>query len=121
MMDDKAVELGLKVVHFGVNCASGEEALKVAELFAHLFGLKIQDGNDSVYAGPMVELMKNSGRGTCGHIAIGTSDIFAAQKYLEKLGCKFASDSAKYNSDDRLVVIYLDQEIAGFAVHLLQL
>lgn len=112
--------LRFEVSHFGVNVATEDEALEKADVFFTLFGLKTVVGKDSVYAGPRIELMKGKGRGTCGHIGIATDDIHGAMTYLEGLGCNFDPASSKYDEAGKLIVIYLDTEFAGFAVHLLQ-
>lgn len=119
-MNDIREKLGFEVVHFGVNCDDDLEARKEAETFARLFGLPIKDGKNSIYAGPLIELMKGSGRGKYGHIAVATNDVQKAQRYLESLGCEFEPASVRYNSEGNLIFIYLKNEIAGFAVHLLQ-
>lgn len=72
------------------------------------------------YAGTMIELMKGKGRETCGHIGIATDDIHGAKAYLEGLGCCFDPASSKHDADGNLIVRYHKDEIAGFAVHLLQ-
>lgn len=119
-MEIQRKDFGFEVVHFGVNCSGGEDAMRQAGLFLRLFGILPAEGKDSVFAGPLVELMKGNGRGTHGHIAVAANDIHAARAYLERLGCSFDEASAKLNDRGELIVIYLKEEIAGFAVHLLQ-
>ena len=119
-MGEQQNDLGFEVVHFGVNCSGREEAMRQAGLFLRLFGILSAEGKDSVYAGPLIELMKGNGRGANGHIAVATNDIHAARIYLESLGCTFDEASVKWNDRGELIVIYLQEEIAGFAVHLLQ-
>jgi 2-dehydro-3-deoxyphosphogluconate aldolase/(4S)-4-hydroxy-2-oxoglutarate aldolase len=77
-------------------------------------------GNSSIFAGIQVEAMKKVGRGANGHIAIGTNSVARAKNYLESVkGVKFIEDSASYKNG-KLTAIYLDEEIGGFAVHLVQ-
>ena len=109
-----------KVAHIGVNCENEEDAMEQAKIFADLFGLPTSVGKDSIYSGPFLELMKGSGRGKHGHIAIVTEDIYKARKTLEERGHAFDENSAKYDENDRMIVIYMEREIAGFAIHLLQ-
>ena len=111
---------GFMFSHIGVNCEDNAEAQQQAALLTALFGLPAADGKDSVYSGSSIELMKGSGRGKNGHIAIATDDICKAMKALEEKGFKFVESSAKYDDDGKMKVIYLEQEMAGFAVHLLQ-
>jgi len=106
--------------HIGVNCEDNTDAQAQALLLLELFGLPVTDGKDSVYSGPCIEIMKGAGRGEHGHIAIATNDIYGAMHMLEKRGIKFDETSAKYGDNGKMIVIYLQQNIAGFAVHLLQ-
>ena len=103
--------------HLGVNAENAEEARKAAELFHLMFGLPVRAGNGSFYAGDEIEIMSGSGRGACGHIAIATPDVAAAQAELEERGFAFDPSSKKYK-DGRLNVIYFKDEFCGFAVHL---
>ena len=64
-------------------------------------------------------MMKKPFRGTHGHIAIGTNDIARAKWHLERRGFVFDEASA-IEKDGKLKAIYLQEEIAGFAFHLLQ-
>ena len=119
-MSDIRNELGFEVVHFGINCDDGPKAKDTAETFARLFGFSVKEGKSSIYAGPRIEIMKGSGRGKCGHIAIATNDINKARTYLEGLGLQFDSSSQKYDKQGKLIVIYLKDDIGGFSIHLLQ-
>ncbi len=73
----------------------------------------------SVFAGSAVEAMKSPYLGAKGHIAVGTNSVDRAVNYLESQGVEFNMDSAKYK-DGKLTAIYLKEEVAGFAVHLVQ-
>ncbi|MDR2740451.1 MAG: hypothetical protein LBB68_11570 [Treponema sp.] len=64
--------------------------------------------------------MKGSGRGTKGHIGIGTYSPFRAVAYLERQGIVFNKDSIKTDAKGNLTLIYMKEEIAGFAVHIMQ-
>ena len=59
------------------------------------------------------------GRGIKGHIAVATNSVLRAKNYLEMLGYKFVEETAKFKGD-KLTAIYLENEIGGFAVHLVQ-
>ena len=122
-MEEKLKELqdmNFKVAHLGINSSDEEEALSAAKFFMTLFGFPMNDKKDSVFAGPMIEIMKGNGRGTKGHIAISVKNIHKGKKYLEDMGYVFDADSAKYDSNGNLVLIYLKDEVIGFAVHLIQ-
>ncbi len=63
--------------------------------------------------------MKKQGRGANGHIAIGTNNVARAKWHLENRGFKFIEDSAVVKNG-KLTAIYLENEIGGFAFHLVQ-
>lgn len=111
--------LGFEVRHIGVNSGSPEQAIRDAKLFAELLHWEVKEGNSSVFCGTGFEMMKASKYGTHGHIAVATNSILRAKWHLERRGFAFNEDSAVYK-DGKLVAIYLKDEIAGFAVHLLQ-
>jgi 2-dehydro-3-deoxyphosphogluconate aldolase/(4S)-4-hydroxy-2-oxoglutarate aldolase len=112
--------LGFEVMHVGINCKDAGEASKTAEVLKNIFGFESSETPVSFFSTKKIEIMKKNGAGERGHIAIGTNDIHAAVKYLEGRGYGFNQDSAAYFPDGRLKLIYLKDEIAGFAFHLLQ-
>lgn len=113
----KDFEFELK--HVGINCENEEEADLVAQRFETLFGFQKKVGNSSIFAGTEVEAMKTQYLGAKGHIAISTNDVPGAVEYLKGLGVEFNMDTAKYKND-KMTVVYLKEEIGGFAVHLVQ-
>ena len=111
--------MGFELTHIGINAADEGEAEAVAKRFSALFGWPVKPGNSSDFAGSYVEVMKAPGRGAKGHIAVGCNSVVRAKAYLESQGFTFAEDSAK-SKNGLLTAIYLTDEIAGFAVHLVQ-
>lgn len=112
--------LGFSLRHIGINCENGDDAESIADHFDTLFGFTKKVGNSSVFAGVEVEAMKSIGRGTHGHIAIGTNSVARAKNYLETVKhVKFIDESASYKND-KLTAIYMEGELGGFAVHLVQ-
>jgi len=111
--------LGLEIAHVGINSADEEEAMKTATLLCKMFGWPIKVGNSSIFAGTAVEVMKTPFRGTNGHIGIRTNFIERAKFFLESQGFEFDPASANVK-DGQLKAIYLKDEVAGFAVHLVQ-
>ena len=59
------------------------------------------------------------GRGKNGHICIATNSVARAKWHLEQRGFTFDESTAKYKGS-KLNVIYLQDEIGGFAFHLIQ-
>lgn len=111
--------LGFELAHVGINGANEEEALKVANRFAFLFGMPAKIGNSSIFAGTAVEVMKTPFKGANGHIAIRTNYIERAVNYMESvLGVEF--EEPKKDEKGKYKAIYLKEQIGGFAVHLVQ-
>ena len=106
------------LAHVGINAENAEEAARAAGLFCTLFGFSVKEGNSSIFAGGVVEVMKTPYKGTHGHIAIDTPNVAEAQAELEAKGFAFDPSTAKYLADGTLNAIYLADEICGFAVHL---
>ena len=111
--------LGFELAHVGINGANEEEALKVANRFAFLFGMPAKIGNSSIFAGTAVEVMKTPFKGANGHIAIRTNYIERAVNYMTTvLGVEF--EEPKKDEKGKYKAIYLKEQIGGFAVHLVQ-
>jgi 2-dehydro-3-deoxyphosphogluconate aldolase / (4S)-4-hydroxy-2-oxoglutarate aldolase len=111
--------LGFQLAHLGINEENPEKALHTAELLSSTLYLPVKEGNSSIFAGSDFEVMKKKYLGQHGHVAIATNDIRRAVSYLKMKGISVLPETAK-ESDGKLKAIYLDQEIAGFAIHLLQ-
>ena len=111
--------LGFELRHIGINTENAEESMNVANKIAALMNLPVKEGNSSNFAGVGFEVMKKMGRGTNGHIAIGTNSVPRAKWHLEQRGFKFIEDSAVVKNG-KLTAIYLEGEIGGFAFHLVQ-
>lgn len=111
--------MGFELKHVGINCANEAEADSTADAFARMFGFEKKTGNSSVFAGSYIEAMKTPYLGAKGHIAIGTNNMERAVNYLDVLGVKVDMETAKYKND-KLAAVYLKDEVAGFALHLLQ-
>jgi 2-dehydro-3-deoxyphosphogluconate aldolase/(4S)-4-hydroxy-2-oxoglutarate aldolase len=103
-----------------VNSGSPEKALEDAKLFAKLLGWEIRDGNSSMFVGNGIELMKKPFKGTHGHICIATNFLARAKWHLERRGFEFVDESEASYKNGKMTAIYLKNEIAGYAVHLLQ-
>ena len=112
--------LGFELAHVGINGADGAEADKTARRFADMFGFAHKPGNSSVFAGSYVEVMNEPYLGAHGHIAIRTNYIGRAMNFLKDSGVKFKEGTEKYGANGKLAAVYLEGEVGGFAVHLLQ-
>ena len=112
--------LGLELGHIGINCADDTEAMKTAETLGSLLSMAVKPGNSSIFVGNKeFEIMKKPGRGTHGHIAIKTNNVDRAIFHLSNRGVKFDMDS-KVVKNGKTTAIYMADELAGFAIHLVQ-
>jgi 2-dehydro-3-deoxyphosphogluconate aldolase/(4S)-4-hydroxy-2-oxoglutarate aldolase len=111
--------LGFELAHVGINTESEKESLAIAEMFSNTFGFDLKRGDSSNFSGSGIEVNKSKGRGTIGHIAIKTNSIPRAAHYLEKKGYRVDWGTRK-ETEKKPVSVYLEKEMGGFAVHLLQ-
>ena len=112
--------LGFELAHVGINTPGEDEALKAMNRFSDLFGFPKNAGPAAIFSGTGIELMKPPCLGKSGHIAISTNSIFRAKAFFERQGVEFNPDSVKNDDKGNLRLIYFKEEIAGFAIHLVQ-
>lgn len=112
--------LGFELKHVGINAPNEGSADKTAGAFEAIFGMPKKAGGSSIFAGTAIEVMKTPYLGANGHIAIGTNYIERAVYHLERQGVVFDEGTAKKDDKGNLKAIYMEGEIAGFAVHLVQ-
>lgn len=120
-MTERAVMmmLGLELKHIGMNTPTAEDATATASLIARLFSLPVKEGNSSNFVGTQFEVMKKQYLGAHGHLAIGTNFIERAIAYYERKGITFLQET-NVEKNGKRVAIYFKDEIAGYALHLLQ-
>jgi 2-dehydro-3-deoxyphosphogluconate aldolase/(4S)-4-hydroxy-2-oxoglutarate aldolase len=111
--------LGFELRHVGINGCSPEDAAHGAARLSELLQLSTTEGSSSIFVGAGFEFTKKKFPGDNGHLAIGTHFPSRAKAYLERRGHDFRTETAS-EKDGRLMSIYLQQEIGGFALHLLQ-
>jgi 2-dehydro-3-deoxyphosphogluconate aldolase/(4S)-4-hydroxy-2-oxoglutarate aldolase len=113
--------LGLEFTHMGINNANREEAQRSAKLFELMFGLSLRETSKSTFAGDAFEFMHQKGPGKCGHIAIRTNFVDRAMAYFTRMGFAFDEGSITYDEKTgKPKFVYFKDEIAGFAIHLVQ-
>ena len=112
--------LGLQLAHVGVNCADAQESEQAAKFLCSLFGFDYKPGNSSNFAGSAVEFNKAPGRGAHGHFAIATNNVDRAIYHLGLQGVKFDASSKKTDAKGNTKAIYLQDEVCGFAIHLMK-
>ena len=107
-------EIRYTIKHVGINHRDEDEARSTAETLCALFGFEYKSGNSSIFAGGAVECMKAPYLGKNGHIAIGTNSLDRAIYHLGRQGVEFDETTRKPKA------IYLEGEVGGFAIHLVQ-
>ena len=112
--------LGFDLAHVGINCADEAQAEQIAKTLCAIFGLEYKPGNSSIFAGSIVECNKAPGRGANGHIAIATNNVDRAVYHLGLQGIRFDESSRKTDAKGNTKAIYFQNELAGFALHLVK-
>ena len=119
--DEIARLLNLRIEHVGINSENEEAALNTCKALEKFFFKKYKDVGGSFFQGNReFEIMKTKGRGTYGHIALLADDIDRCIYYLSKRGVDFDETSIAAK-DGIKTLVYLKDEIAGFAFHLVRL
>lgn len=118
----EAVQLmhGFEIAHIGINGADDADAEKIGKQFATLLGMEYKPGNSSIFVGSLVEVMKGSGRGKNGHVGIRTNSVMRARRYLENNGFTIDESTVKVDASGNPTFAYLNEEIGGFAIHIVQ-
>jgi 2-dehydro-3-deoxyphosphogluconate aldolase/(4S)-4-hydroxy-2-oxoglutarate aldolase len=111
--------LGFEFAHLGINTDGPDAALDVTNSINARFAFLVKLGNSSNFAGESIEVVKEHYLGASGHIAIRTNNIQRAVSYLETKCFCCDPQTAKYKND-KMIAIYLKDEVGGFAIHLLQ-
>jgi 2-dehydro-3-deoxyphosphogluconate aldolase/(4S)-4-hydroxy-2-oxoglutarate aldolase len=114
-----SIMLGFQLAHLGINEKNQEKAFNCANLLANTFYFAIKEGSSSFFAGSCFEVMKKKYLGEHGHIAISTNNIKRAIAYLKRKGVSILADTAK-ESEGKIKSVYLDINVSGFALHLIQ-
>lgn len=112
--------LGFCLEHVGINCAKAEDAEQNAAICRNAFSFDTRELPVSYFAGSGLEFMKEGGRGTNGHIAISTNSVDRAVYHLQQRGIEVDMSTAQYNPDGSMRFVYLQNEIGGFAYHLVK-
>ena len=115
-----ATMLGLRLCHVGINNPGPTEAMEGARFLGSLLHMPLNEGSGSVFVDTQFELLKRNYLGAHGHLAIGTNFI---QRAIAQFACRGTGirEETKAEKNGKLASVYLDKEVGGFAIHLLQL
>ncbi len=114
------IMLGFTVRHVGVNTEDEKHAKAAADLLTHNFGFGMREGSSSFFVAEQIEVTKSKRDSGHGHIAIGTNFMDRAIAHLGRKGISTRPDTAAVRNGS-IHTVYLDLEIEGFEVHLIQL
>jgi 2-dehydro-3-deoxyphosphogluconate aldolase/(4S)-4-hydroxy-2-oxoglutarate aldolase len=114
---------GFTIAHVGINQESSSQSQLLSQSLASMFGLKTETLTTSTFLssqqGRIIELMHSPYYGEKGHIAISTHNVDRAYAYFKALGFAFRDDTLRYDGK-KLKSVYFEQELGGFAFHLVQ-
>ncbi|MBQ6232218.1 MAG: hypothetical protein IJJ80_01790 [Clostridia bacterium] len=107
--------------HLGINGTEEDpDNANLIDFFENV--LQMHDTTDigvsNYVANFYLELYKGTAPGTHGHFGIYVEDMHAALDYLERAGYKVNYSTAKFANDGHMRLVYLTDEINGFAFHL---
>ena len=91
-----------------------------AETMNKFFALGIRNGNSSIFCGKAVECMKTMFYGAKGHIGFYTNSVLRAKAWFVANDIAIREDSLRKDSSGNLVSFYLQEEVGGFAVHVVK-
>ncbi len=111
--------LGFSLKHVGINNKNSSEASEAARFFTSFFPGAVAENEVSMMVDGSIELLKKPGRGDHGHIAISTHNITRARVFLERKGIELDQESM-VKEKGKVRALFLRNEIAGFAVHLVE-
>jgi 2-dehydro-3-deoxyphosphogluconate aldolase/(4S)-4-hydroxy-2-oxoglutarate aldolase len=117
--EDPVELFDMHIAHMGINANGTQDAEDIVSQFQTLMGLKREVISPaSIFAGTLVEVMKENGRGEKGHIGFHVNNIDAAEKWFAKRGFEIDEASRVKRADGSTYLVYFKQHIAGFAIHL---
>lgn len=110
---------GFAFAHMGISTPAEDAGRTLAGEFTRLFALPGREGASSIFAGDRIEITRPPFPGSHGHIAIRCNQVDRAVAYLKGAGVAVRPGTAR-SAKGRCQAVYLDLELGGFAVHLLQ-
>lgn len=114
------ISMGFELAHVGLNHSDSESAQENARALAGMFGLPVKVGNSSTFAAKSVEFMHSLYYGEKGHIGFYTNSVARSLAYFRDRGVAVREESIRADASGKLVSFYLEQEIGGFAVHVVR-
>ena len=107
--------LGYQIAHVGIYTKDDVQTESIKAFLSMAFGLPRTKG----FVGTEFEIMSPY-LAEKGHVAIATNSTERGVRYMTDKGIKFNPDGMKYNDKGKLNAAYLDIDLNGFTLHLLQ-
>lgn len=115
-----AAMLQFSVGHVGIIAANKENCQNTADILSRML-LTEKHGNASGNAymvGDYFEVMCNNTNGERGHVCIHTVDVPRAAAYLQRMGLELMEETAQYEENGALRMIYCKDTWCGMGIHL---
>lgn len=114
------LSLDFELAHVGVNGGDSQEAEKAAARLGALLRMPLRYGSKSVFAGTAVECMQKPIAGKNGHIGFWCNSCERAIAWFSRCGVSVLEDTAQPDTHGSIKFVYLDEEILGFAIHIIK-
>lgn len=105
--------------HVGINATKEDSLENNADFFSKLTGAKKDYKPASIFV-EQLELMPQGSPGTKAHLGFKTTNVERAIFFMERAGYEFDYSSTRLNEQGKIYFIYLKEEVAGMACHLVQ-
>lgn len=110
---------GLEFAHMGINNENAEEAEKTIKGFEAL-GMVKKVGATTTFLDTTIEVLPKQYLGKMGHIGFRCFNIERTLSYLAQFGFTAKEDTIARDTKGKIKVCYLEQELSGFAIHLVK-
>jgi len=114
------ISLGFELAHVGINNDTPEIAQDGARRMGEVFRMPVKVGNSSTFTAKAVEFMHTNFYGTRGHIGFFCNSLPRALAYYRNQGIAVREESIRKDASGKMVSFYLQDEINGFAVHVVR-
>ncbi|NCC64402.1 MAG: bifunctional 4-hydroxy-2-oxoglutarate aldolase/2-dehydro-3-deoxy-phosphogluconate aldolase [Spirochaetia bacterium] len=110
---------GLEFAHLGINNEDAQQAEQTVAAL-EVFGMTKKVGNSSTFLNTTIEVLPILFHGKMGHLGFKCYNIERTLAYLEQYGFTVKEGTVAYDAKGKIKVCYLEQELSGFAVHLIK-
>lgn len=117
-----AAMLQLHMGHVGLIAQDAKECKHTADVLSDLLlAEKTENAAGNAFMiGDYFEVLLHNTNGERGHVCIRTNDVPRAAMYFSRMGVALMEDTAQYDADGTLRLIYCKDTWCGMGVHLLK-